>query len=202
MKKRKLKVPKRRQVNMYAELRHASHVLMHQAIKDQSGSFYQVMGSLIFTAFMVEAYLNHVGPHVFKCWCDLERLSPLSKLNLIVERLGIEKDDGKRPYQTLIGLFRFRNTLAHGKSVHLKSEEVRFFDESSVNDEHEFLRTDWEDYCSEVNAKRALEDAETIVRQIEELTGTGEHDPFPFFTGLHETSSSLIPEEQSAEKAE
>lgn len=187
---------------MYAELRHASHVLLGQAIEGQSGSFYQVMGSLIFTAFMMEAYLNHVGPHVFKCWCDLERLSPLSKLNLIVEKLGIDKDDGKRPHQTLIGLFRFRNTLAHGKSVHLKLEEVRFFDESSVNNEHEFLRTDWEDYCSEVNARRALEDAETIVKQIEELTGTGKHDPFPFFTGLHETSSSLIPEEQSGEKAD
>ena len=56
------------------------------------------MASFIFTAFTLEAFLNHIGQGIFKCWNDLEQLSH-QKLNLTAEKLEIEKDEGKRPLQ-------------------------------------------------------------------------------------------------------
>ena len=195
MEKRRIKVSEERQVNTYYELRHASHVILKKAEEDKDGSFYEVMASLIFTAFMIEAYLNHIGPRIIKCWGDLERLSPSSKLNLVTEKLGIEKNEGKRPYQTLSELFKFRNTLAHGKSVFLKSEyETRFVAEPSDKDGYESLQTEWEKYCTQDNANRALEDTEAIIKEIHKQAGVN-GDPFSF--GMQGTLSTLLPEEKS-----
>ena len=85
------------------------------------------MASLIVAAFKLEAYLNHIGQRIFKCWDDLERLSPQEKLNVIAQKLGVQKDDIKRPFQTVSQLFHIRNEVAHDKSVSLQSEnQIKF----------------------------------------------------------------------------
>ena len=197
MAKRKAEVSKERQVNTYAEMRHASRVILDKAKKDPEGAFYQWMASLVFTAFMLEAFLNHIGQRVFKCWSDLERgLSPSEKLNLIVEKLGIEKDDGKRPFLTVSGLFKCRNSVAHGKTVYLKPEKqvIVVHLSRAFDDEHsrERLETPWEEYCSLENAERALEDAESICRTIHEASGITNDILFSF--GMEGTLTKLLPE--------
>jgi hypothetical protein len=114
MAKHKAKVSKKGQVNTYVEMWQASSVMLDKAKKDPEGSYYQLMASLIFTAFTLEAYLNHIGQRIFKCWNDL---------NVIAEKLEVEKDDGKRPFQTVSKLFKFRNDIAPGKSVPVKHEK-------------------------------------------------------------------------------
>lgn len=194
MAKRKVKISRERQVKTYAELRHASRVMLCKVEKDKEGSFYQFMASLIFTAFMMEAYLNDIGPRIFKCWCDLERLSPSSKLNLIAEKLGVNKDEGKRPYQTLSELFKFRNALAHGKPESLIDNEIRLVDEPFDKYNHETLKADWEKYCTQDNATRALEDTETIIKDIHNHAGVTEDALFSF--GIQGLGGTLLPEEQ------
>ena len=76
MAKRKAEVSKERQVNTYEETWHASRVMLYKAEKDAEGSYYQLMASLIFTAFTLEAFLNHIGKQIFGCWDDLEQISP------------------------------------------------------------------------------------------------------------------------------
>ena len=175
--------------------------MLEKAKKDQEGSFYHVMASLIFTAFMMEAYLNHVGPRIFKCWDNLERLSPLSKLNLIAEKLGVKKDEGRRPYQTVSRVLIFRNLLAHGKSVVLRANnEIRVVDERFDKYMYEPLKTDWETYCTQDNANRALVNSEAIITELNKLAGM---DPdFTFRFGIHEVSAALLPEEQSCANTE
>lgn len=129
MEKGKAKVSKSRQVNTYYELWRVSYWTMRQAEKEVEGSYFQIMASLIYTAFTFEAYLNHIGKKIFGCWDDLEGLSPKKKLNIIAEKLGIKKDDGKRPYQTLKKLLDFRNNVAHGKTIFLNTmDEIRIVD--------------------------------------------------------------------------
>lgn len=194
MARHKAKVSKERQVNTYAYLLHASHVMLEKARNDQEGSIHHVMASLTFTAFTLEAYLNHVGSQIFKCWDDLERLSPLSKLNLIAEKLEIKNDEGTRPYQTVSEVFKFRNKLAHGKSMLLKSgNEIRFVDETFDRYMDESLKTEWESYCTQDNANRALVDTEAIIRQFHERAGIP--PDFAFSFGIQEASATLLPEE-------
>jgi hypothetical protein len=192
MEKHKAKVSKKRQVNTYAEMWHASYVMLHKAKKDQEGSFYQLMASLIFTAFTLEAYLNHIGQRIFGCWDDLEQLSPLKKLNVIAEKLGVEKDDGKRPFQTASELFQFRNDVAHGKSVSLQSDDqIRVMADKFDEYMRKPLETRWEAYCTLENAERAREDIESIIRKLHDASGIT--DDMLFNSGMWFGSATLLP---------
>lgn len=189
----KAKSSKERRLNTYAEMWHASHVMLDNAKDNPEGSFYQLMASLIFTAFTLEAYLNHIGHNIFKYWKDLEQLSPKRKLNLITEKLGIERDDSKRPFQTVAKLFRFRNDVAHGKTVHLKSENmVKVADlDRALNRTVYHLETSWEKYCSLRNAERAREDVKKIIHNLHKASGMTDHTLFSFGQEVGMTTLSL-----------
>ena len=192
MGKRKAKVSKERQVNTYSEMLHASYVILEKVKEAPAGSYYQLMASLIFSAFALEAFLNHIGQNIFKCWEDLEKLSPSGKLNLIAEKLEIEKDDGKRPFQTVIELLRFRNEVAHGKTVYLKSEDqITVVDDKFDQHMQESLQTPWQQYCSLKNAERAREDVEEICRIIHKTSGIP--GDVLFCLGVQVDSGTLLP---------
>jgi len=192
MGKHKAKVSKERQVNTYSEMLSASYVILEKAKEAPAESRYQLMASLIFTAFALEAFLNHIGQNIFKCWEELEKLSPSGKLNLIAEKLEIEKDDGKRPFQTVIELFRFRNEVAHGKTVYLKSEEqIIVVDDKLEQHMQESLQTPWQQYCNLKNAERAREDVEEICRIIHKTSGIP--GDVLFCLGVQVDSGTLLP---------
>ena len=71
------------------------------------------MASIIFSAFALEAYLNHLGKKIYtkKEWEIFERIKPLDKLDLISEKFNIDLNKGSRPFQTIKAVFKFRKTL-------------------------------------------------------------------------------------------
>jgi hypothetical protein len=115
---KKAVVTQERDLTTYAELWHASECVLAAGIEQPRGSSWQFLSSIVLTAFAFEAYLNHVGPQVLSCWGSLERLSPNSKLYLLCETLKVRLPGatGERPLETISELFKFRNTLAHGRS--------------------------------------------------------------------------------------
>ena len=189
--KKKVVVTKERNVTTYAEMWHTSYCLLVKGREELKMSVHQFRASLIFTAFTIEAYLNHIGAIIFFCWEDLERLSPKQKLNIIAERLNIKIDYGKRPWQIMKKLFQFRNDIAHGKSLKVKSEKILPLEEHSDVDFSELLeRTRWEKYCTEENAVRAREDVEAIVKIIHSTAGFG-YD-FPFVSGFQIVGATVV----------
>jgi len=184
----KVTIKKEREVNTYADMWHTSRCLMDKGIKDQKGCYHQFMASLVFTAFTLEAYFNHIGPQLFKCWSDLERLGPNEKLNLITERLGVKIEHGKRPWQVMKVLFGFRNDIAHGKSQFIKLSEIvphRKFSDVSLGEQ---VKTEWEKYCTKINAQKAREDVEKIIMALHER---GKFKPaYPFTAGIQSHSAT------------
>ena len=191
--KKKVHVSKERQVNTYAEMWHCSRVMLFNGQEYKTGSYWQFMASLVFTAFTMEAYLNHIGSKLFKCWDDLESLSPPKKLKLICEHLGIKADYSKRPYQSIKQLFKFRNEVAHGKSVKIKSDkQIQYFEKDLDAIMKKPVSTSWERYSTEKNALKSREDIEAIIRELHDKAGIKD-DPV-FFHGMALGSASLIHE--------
>jgi hypothetical protein len=192
MKPPKSLVSKKRPVNTYAELWHGSKILLERAQAEIRGSKWLWMASLTLTAFSLEAYLNHIGPKIYQSWeASLEKaLSPESKLDLICELLKIDIPKDKRPRQTVTDLIKFRNNIAHGKTVTIEKSTIRDVDEYF----EEFLGKRplavWEEYCTEENALRAREDIKEILTQIHERVNP-ENDPL-FSTGIAEHSAKII----------
>jgi hypothetical protein len=187
--KAKVIIQKEREVNTYADMWHTSHCLLDKGIEDQKGCYHQFMASLVFTAFTLEAYFNHIGPQLFKCWSDIERLGPKEKLNIIAERLGVRIEYGKRPWQVMKNLFGFRNDIAHGKSQIIKIEETVPHREFSDVLLGERVQTEWEKYCTQANARKAREDVEAIINELHRI---GKFKPdYPFFTGNQSHSATF-----------
>lgn len=174
-------IQKERKINTYADMWHTSHFLMEKGIEDQKGCNHQFMASLVFTAFTLEAYFNHIGQQLFRCWSDLERLGPKEKLNIIAEKLGVNIQYSKRPWQVMKNLFEFRNNIAHGKSQIIKiakSVPHRKFSDVQFG---ELVQTKWEKYCTQANVRKAREDVEAIIKELHRV---GKFRPdYPFFSG-------------------
>jgi hypothetical protein len=95
-------------------------------------------------------------------WKYLERLKPMEKLNLLCDLLHVKPDYGSRPWQIVNELFKFRNTLAHGKPETLSNESLEDIDDTLHRKLGDFLRTDWEQFSTKQNAVRAQEDVQKI----------------------------------------
>ncbi len=189
---KKAVIEQERQVNTYAGLGHAARCLRHTATTVEEGSFFTEMSSLIFSAFTLEAYLNHVGEKLIPYWEELDRLPYYKKLKIITKLISIEPDASMRPYQTIKKLFRFRNNIAHGKSqIIIPDPKI-----TDVNDDlsnYGQPKTDWEEYCNLNNVNMAIEDVEKIIIEIHKAAGLGEYAMQDH--GLTSSSMKLLQEE-------
>jgi len=187
---RKVEVSSRREVFTYTEFWHTSYCLIELAKEDPKGSTHQFRASLVFTAFAFEAYLNHIGPKIFKSWDALERLSPKNKTNVIAEKIGVVVDFGQMPFQIIRELFKFRNDIAHGKSVVLEGKDIVALEKFNENPHYLELRTEWEQSCTLENAENSRVQIEAVVHILHEAAGIdGE---YPFIHGLTVGGGSLI----------
>ena len=184
-------VRKKRKLIAYSEFWHTANILIKTTEKKPNGWLHQFRAALIFQAFTFEAALNHIGQLQFGCWNALERsLSPEKKLALISEKLSIQLDFGKAPWQILSQLLQYRNAIAHGKTKMLEEsyeEEVReYFDDQFFK----FTESDWEKFATKANALKVKKDLRMAVEQLFDACGIA--DEIPFMLGGQEGSSSII----------
>lgn len=184
-------VKKERTVRVDAELWHTSECLLLAGQECELGSAHQFRASLIFTAFAFEAYLNHIGPSLFTTWSDIERkLTPQGKLSLLCECLAITTDWSSRPWQSIKALFRFRNTLAHGRGEQLQ-EDVKRSVQHYQREIYVFPLTEWEKFASAETALRAREDVLQVTELLQEKSNR--HDNIPFLHGAQGVSATHVP---------
>ena len=143
---------------------HSSRTFLQLGIENPKGSYHQLLGSIVFTAFTLEAFLNHVGEALFKSWADLEKLTRRGKINVIAEKLGLEVDFGTMPWQVVPEIFGVRNKIAHGKNELLQDERMG-----------EILWASWQNYATRENAERARDKVEEICKTISAKTEFDEH---------------------------
>jgi hypothetical protein len=159
--KRRVRVKARRTKCTFAYLRSVSWTCHKRAKESVQGRNLLIASSMVFAAFSVEAYLNHLGSSVTEFWDSVERkLSPREKLDLLAWVLRFSVDYGSRPFQTFVDMFAFRNALAHGRTESLSQETLQFLSEDDVP---ELPRTKWEESISLESASRYLADSKEIV---------------------------------------
>ena len=134
---------------------------------------YMTMSSMLYCAFTMEAFLNHVGGLLTKTWFEKEeRDPPKQKLKYIEKELETSFDLSKRPFQTFSDLFIYRSWLAHGKTE--KVLEPTIID-TSAGPDFEF-ESEWEKWTTYNNAKRFKEDTYIMMNKIfhvKKLESTG-----------------------------
>jgi hypothetical protein len=176
-----------REVRTFADLHHAALVMLKKTQEEPRGSAFTTMAALLFTAFTLEAYLNHLGHLRIAFWPEIDSIRVMDKLGCLCKDLSIQPDFSRRPFQTLSQLFRFRNSLAHGRTEVLKAEK-------QINAEDDpwthLPKTDWEEFCTLPNALRAREDIGAVIALLHKAAGMGDR---PFMHGSATSSVTANP---------
>lgn len=184
-----VKTVRERMLVTYSEHWHTSRTFFELGQKNREGSYHQFLGSIVFTAFTLEAFLNHVGETLFKSWPELEKLKPKGKINVIAERLELEVDYGTLPWQVVPEIFGVRNKVAHGKNELLEDERLLSVD-SYDEVMGQILRAPWQKYATEQNARQVRERVESICRTIWTRASLPEHELFR--TGIQQGSAEFV----------
>lgn len=137
-----------------------SQFMINEAEKSEQGRFYNCMGSIVFSAFCIEAYLNQLGERKFSFWTELEQLNHKRKLSIIAQHINLNLDFSCTPFQSYNEIFSFRNLVAHAKPG-------------------EFLK--FEKLCTPDNARKFWADAKEIITTIHKAAGF-DGNPFAFMS--------------------
>ena len=155
----------------YAHLREMAWNAYETAEERKPGCNLHCMSAVVFCAFTLEGYLNHVGALRMRDWDILERkLSWSEKLEVIGRELKTSFDRGKQPFQNMVEAFAFRDRLAHGKSV----IDEAFSGQYTLGDHSEdsYLDPEWlKKYRSLDKVKAVLDDMESALRQLQSAAG-------------------------------
>ncbi len=122
--------------------------------------------SLVFAAFGIEAFLNHVGEQLFASWKDYlkKSLSPEAKLQLIAEKISLKVDFGAPPFQAIKTLFQFRNAMAHSVTEDLSDDNAKHYLELG---NQSWPAAEWEKLRTSKIAEKVLNDVIESIAKIE-----------------------------------
>jgi len=178
----KVRIRRERMAKPYCDMWKMAERLAARAKEKSIGWHWDCLAALVFAAFTVEGYLNHIG-HV-KCqdWDDLDRLPPLAKLRFLCRLLSIEYRPGDPAFQTVGQLFKFRNSVAHPHSEPVIREDVVSKDlyEKKLYDRPE---TDWERFVTMETLDRVLCDVPNLLCKLHDATRLRERMDFLFQEG-------------------
>ena len=125
--------------------------------EETAGIYFEMMSSLIFTAFTIEAKINFVGWKVLeKGWPERDCLH--EKIDLLIRELNLKIKWGERPLQTIAKLNGFRNTLAHGKPDIVD----KTFTTHEKPDVWEALKGQWESSVTPENVEQCYADVNEL----------------------------------------
>ncbi len=176
---RKIIIKKERQVNTYSHMWHTALVLHRTSGTAGNDSIHLNRASLIFLAFSMEAFLNHIGHLSSEPFDSFERLKIKEKVSVLSRSIGFKTNFGRRPWQILKPLFSYRNDIAHGKTtlppIEIKKEFYLGPNDSFKKIEPKLhkieMQTPWEKFCNEKNVDRVISDLRQIFEIISKAAG-------------------------------
>jgi hypothetical protein len=124
------------------------------------------LSALIMACFTIEAFANHLGKKLFRSWDTIEKgVSPMGKLKLFIEMKGMGIKYQEAPFNTVHGLMKWRNLIAHGKT-----EKIATSHTASLHNYEELLRKigqpEWAKYVIEVDIERIDKDCQELMETI------------------------------------
>jgi hypothetical protein len=127
---KKIKITKEREFTPFHFLIYAARVGLEDAekvTKEEKGistwTPHELM-AITFSAFALEAIGNSFGDKLIQRWKDFEYSSPIAKLRIVCEHLGVQPDFQQEPWASALWLISFRNEVAHAKPKLIKTEEI------------------------------------------------------------------------------
>lgn len=154
----------------YDELRSISYYALKRASKEESGRAFECVTSIVFDAFCLEAFLNHLGylrltPIDFN---NYERLYPKEKLNNISRVVNLSINKKSLPFCHFGLIFNFRDEIVHAKTNHIGPQRVLIDEKTSLP---RIPKTIVESFPTLENAKKLFDSTTEMVNQLNNAAG-------------------------------
>lgn len=144
--------------------------MLKLAEEHETGQLYTLVASLIFSAFTLEAYLNHLEKLRNKEWDEIERRHPkLEKYKLFAQAAEIKFDFNVHPYRTLKESFSFCDRMAHGKTIEEAVSTYIDTPEKRLPQIH--LKADWQAFATLESARQSIKDVEPLIKELHSMSG-------------------------------
>jgi len=156
----------------------AAKFFLNLAEDQEDGRFFSSQSSIVFSAFTYEAFLNTLGNKIFNTWDEYEKYNVDDKLTLICKKIDYKPSKGKRPYQTMEKIYKFRNLIAHGKdeTINIQGKVVHKNGMSYLDS----IESEWEKMCKPLKARKAYEDVKAVAIDLCENAGIENFAGYPF----------------------
>ncbi|MEW8508940.1 MAG: hypothetical protein AB2598_19795 [Candidatus Thiodiazotropha sp.] len=100
---------------------------------------------IVFLAFSIESYVNHLGAGHLSIWDQLERLHWKKKITILHKINNKKPDWGAQPLQFVQEVFTIRDKLAHGKPETVRGPLTDSEDEAmELLKEHDLYVPAWQ----------------------------------------------------------
>jgi len=168
-------------VTTYNWMMKSARLSLHDASATETGRFFNSMNVLVYSAFAMEAFFNHLGSHLYKDWESKERkMSKFKKFRNFNSDLKLNHDLSKEPYSIIFDVFDFRDSLAHGRTEEIERKEVVELTEDELRSYT--IGSKWMDSCNLENAEKVFSSVETVITEFFRVAGLGEY-PFLHYQG-------------------
>ena len=169
--------------NTFTYMYAGAKFMLKQAENNDEGQLYNLISSLVYCAFTLEAYFNHLGKLRDSNWDKIERKYPkLKKYDKFCKELNLNVDANERPYVSMKNVFEFRDSMAHGKTTNefiVGKAQVQ-----SMPYNFSLPATNWKTFVKMNNTKRCLHDVKEIVLELHKAAGLSGN---PFISSGTET---------------
>jgi hypothetical protein len=126
------------------------------------------VSAIVFCAFSLEGYLNHVGNELIPKWHEFfESLNPKAKLVLIADRYDFKFTFGSPPFQSFVTIFEIRNQLAHPKTKKHNYEDKKGTVWLKVG-KKKWPADKWEALCDVKYAEQFVTDTKQIIKALDD----------------------------------
>jgi hypothetical protein len=149
----------------FASLSQTAGELADASYRQTTGAYHFHVAAIVMSAFSIEAYLNHVGRALFEDdWDEWARLK--HKMTLVTERLGLQPDYGRRPFQSFMQQVTFRNAAAHARTEVIRGRSQHEWRRAAVSGEEIPSPRSRLQGLMPRDVNRSVEDVREIIREL------------------------------------
>lgn len=172
--------------NTYAENMKAAEHFLSMAQDNSLGQRWNLVAAVAFSAFSIEAFINHVGELQDENWREWDSSSrPNTEKKL--ERLQVSLSDSSKASFT--ELFQLRDMIAHGRTI-TKSKNVRK-PQNNLKGAMNNLSSEFESRTTFIKVSRLVQATKEIIKCINTATlCLNQHKLWSIGSGVLKTSKA------------
>ena len=153
-----------------------ARIALENANKTEEMRMFNCMDTIVYTAFAMEAFINHLGLHLDDDWTKKEKKkSKYIKLEDLKSQLSITTGKFDKPYKSINDAFHYRDLLAHGRTETII--DIRKVLLTETEKEKYTIENEWMELSTLENAEQIFTDTEEVIAEMYTTAGVGEY-PF------------------------